>query len=127
MGRIVLTLVTEDGVQRTVAVAIHPDDVEEARADLVGWVARYAHRDLSAPVDDLRLPARATNCLRRAGIETLLDLVRRSEVELLSIASLGETSLDLIRDALAKRGLSLRDAAWRNGVSAVRKGLSLPT
>ena len=52
---------------------------------------------------------RAYNCLKRAGIQTVGDLVQRSESELNAIPNFGKRSTDEVKDALNALGLSLRD------------------
>lgn len=62
---------------------------------------------LRVPIGDFELSARSRNCLERAEIETLGDLTRISEVDLLGSKNFGETSLREIRDILKSRGLSI--------------------
>jgi carbon monoxide dehydrogenase subunit G len=58
-------------------------------------------------IEELHLPVRAFNSLRRAGIHTLGDLSARSEDELLAIENLGPQSVREIRDKLAEYGTQL--------------------
>ena len=62
---------------------------------------------LAVSVNDFELSVRSRNCLQKMGIETLGDLVRTSEQQLLSSKNFGETSLVEIREMLSSRGLSL--------------------
>jgi DNA-directed RNA polymerase subunit alpha len=62
---------------------------------------------LSAPISDLELSVRARNCLDGANLQTLRDLVRMSEAEVMNLKNLGKTSLTEIKNKLAERGLSL--------------------
>jgi DNA-directed RNA polymerase subunit alpha len=62
---------------------------------------------LNIPVSDFELSVRSRNCLQKMGIQTLGDLARSSEQELLASKNFGETSLVEIRDMLASKGLSL--------------------
>ncbi len=66
---------------------------------------------LQTPVEDLQLPVRAFNSLRREGIHTLGDLSARNEEDLLAIANLGPQSVNEIKQKLAERGLGLADTA----------------
>jgi DNA-directed RNA polymerase subunit alpha len=66
-----------------------------------------ASQVLSVPVSDFELSVRSRNCLQKMGIQTLGDLARCSEQELLASKNFGETSLVEIRDMLASKGLSL--------------------
>ncbi|WP_153557842.1 DNA-directed RNA polymerase subunit alpha C-terminal domain-containing protein [Roseimaritima sediminicola] len=62
---------------------------------------------LNLPVANFELSVRSRNCLQKMGIETLGDLTRTSEGELLSSKNFGETSLYEIREMLSSKGLSL--------------------
>jgi len=63
---------------------------------------------LDASISELDLNVRAYNCLQRAKIETLADLVSHTEDELLGIRNLGAKTVELIKEKLASRGLSLK-------------------
>lgn len=62
---------------------------------------------LNMPVTNFELSVRSRNCLQKMGIETIGDLTRTSEAELLSSKNFGETSLVEIREMLNSRGLAL--------------------
>jgi DNA-directed RNA polymerase subunit alpha len=62
---------------------------------------------LSIPVTDFELSVRSRNCLQKMGVNTLGDLVRTSEAELLGSKNFGETSLVEIREMMTSKGLSL--------------------
>lgn len=62
---------------------------------------------LLSPVDDLELTVRSANCLKAENINSIGDLVRRTEVELLKTPNLGKKSLNEIKEVLAARGLEL--------------------
>ena len=62
---------------------------------------------LNMPVTNFELSVRSRNCLQKMGIETIGDLTRTTESELLSSKNFGETSLVEIRDMLTAKGLSL--------------------
>ena len=61
----------------------------------------------STKVETLDLTVRAFNCLRRAGVGTLGELVKKSPDDLLSIRAMGRTTVRVIQDALAVHGLHL--------------------
>jgi len=63
---------------------------------------------LDASISELELNVRAYNCLQRAKIETLGDLVSHTEDDLLGIRNLGAKTVELIKEKLAARGLSLK-------------------
>ncbi len=62
---------------------------------------------LRIPISDFELSVRSRNCLAKMQIETLGDLIKRTEAELLSYKNFGETSLQEIKDILAQKGLRL--------------------
>jgi len=59
-------------------------------------------------IDDLDLGVRSLNCLKREGIETVGDLIARSEQELMCIPNFGRKSLDEVRERLEENKLKLR-------------------
>jgi carbon monoxide dehydrogenase subunit G len=66
--------------------------------------------EAALPIDVLNLSTRAWSNLRRDGVQTLGDLTRRTEQQLLAIDGVGPASLADIRSKLADRGLALADA-----------------
>jgi carbon monoxide dehydrogenase subunit G len=65
---------------------------------------------LALPIEDLQLPVRAFNSLRREGIHTVRDLSARNEAELRAIPNLGSQSINEIKRKLSERGLGLASA-----------------
>lgn len=59
-------------------------------------------------VDDLELSVRASNCLRKANIKTLGELIQMREVDLLKTKNFGRRSLNEIKELLSEKGLSLK-------------------
>ena len=59
-------------------------------------------------IDDLDLGVRSLNCLKREGIETVGDLIAKSEQELMCIPNFGRKSLDEVRERLEKNNMKLR-------------------
>jgi DNA-directed RNA polymerase subunit alpha len=62
----------------------------------------------SFPIEELELGVRSYNCLKRVGIETIGDLVMKSEQELAAIPNFGRKSIEEVRDTLLQHGLHLR-------------------
>jgi carbon monoxide dehydrogenase subunit G len=69
----------------------------------------------AVPIEDLNLPVRSYNSLRRKGVATVGSLTALSEQDLLAIDGLGPASVKEIRQRLADRGLSLGTVAGANG------------
>ncbi len=65
---------------------------------------------LERPIEDLELNVRPANCMKRAGIVTIGDLIKKTDEEVKNLRNLGSKSFDEIVDKLAERGLSLRPA-----------------
>jgi len=64
---------------------------------------------LETSIEDLDFSVRAYNCLKRAGIHTLQDLVNKSESDMMKIRNLGKKSLKEVLDRIKDMGLTLRD------------------
>ncbi|MGI9118634.1 MAG: DNA-directed RNA polymerase subunit alpha [Acidimicrobiales bacterium] len=64
--------------------------------------------DLDLPIEDLDLSERPRNCLKRAQVNTVGELLNKTEEELLAITNFGQKSLDEVAEKLDERGLSLR-------------------
>ena len=63
--------------------------------------------DLDLPIEDLDLSERPRNCLKRAQINMIGELLARTEDELLAITNFGQKSLDEVNEKLDERGLAL--------------------
>lgn len=64
---------------------------------------------LETSIDDLELSVRAYNCLKRAAINNVQDLVNKSENEMMKIRNLGRKSLKEVIDKIKEMGLSFRN------------------
>ena len=64
--------------------------------------------DLDLPIEDLDLSERPRNCLKRAQVNSVGELVQKTEDDLLAITNFGQKSLDEVIAKLDERGLSLR-------------------
>ena len=64
---------------------------------------------LETSIDDLELSVRAYNCLKRAAINNVQDLVNKSENEMMKIRNLGRKSLKEVMDKIKEMGLSFRN------------------
>ena len=77
-----------------------PEEVVENFSD-----PRLEHLDRS--VEELELSVRSYNCLKNANIQSLRELVQKTEPEMLKTKNFGRKSLNEIKDILLKMGLSL--------------------
>jgi len=64
--------------------------------------------DLDLPIEDLDLSERPRNCLKRAQINSIGELLTKNEDDLLNITNFGQKSLDEVKQKLDERGLTLR-------------------
>ena len=60
-------------------------------------------------IEELDLSVRSNNCLKRAGITTVLELTQKSEDEMMKVRNLGKKSLKEVKEKLAGIGLHFRD------------------
>ena len=63
--------------------------------------------NLDVTIDELELSVRSYNCLKRAGINTVLDLTSKTEDEMMKVRNLGRKSLDEVIEKLHSMGLDL--------------------
>ena len=64
---------------------------------------------LEMTIEELDLSVRSYNCLKRAGINTVEELVQRNEEEMMKVRNLGRKSLEEVQQKLTGLGLSLRN------------------
>ena len=83
-------------------------------ADMTGMMIEKTEdsktKALETSIDDLDFSVRAYNCLKRANIHTLQDLVNKDEDEIMKIRNLGKKSLKEVLDKIKELGLDLRDS-----------------
>ena len=63
---------------------------------------------LEMTIEELDLSVRSFNCLKRAGINTVEDLINKTEEEMMKVRNLGKKSLDEVINKLHSFGLELR-------------------
>ena len=66
-------------------------------------------KTLETPIEEVEFSVRAYNCLKRAGIHTIQDLVNKKEVEVTKIRNLGKKSLKEVLDKVADLGLEFKE------------------
>ena len=119
--RLVLDITTDGSISPREALASAGDTLRS----LVGLVADMSESpqglelgdvgsvtsgspDLDLLIEELDLSERPRNCLKRAQINTVGELVQKTEDDLLAITNFGQKSLDEVLQKLDERGLSLR-------------------
>jgi DNA-directed RNA polymerase subunit alpha len=97
---------------RQLAIFTDIDRIEQLTEAAVGDVGvpevSLAHGMENFPIEELELGVRSYNCLKRVGIETIGDLVSKTEGELAAIPNFGKKSIEEVKETLAAHGLNLR-------------------
>ncbi len=83
----------------------HP--VQTAAAEAEGAMAG---KSMDMTIEELDLSVRAFNCLKRAGINTVAELVQKDQEEMMKVRNLGKKSLEEVEQKLALLGLALRQS-----------------
>lgn len=65
---------------------------------------------LDMTIEELDLSVRSYNCLKRAGINTVQELVQKTEEDMMKVRNLGKKSLEEVQQKLANLGLSLKQS-----------------
>jgi DNA-directed RNA polymerase subunit alpha len=119
--RLILDVETDGSVTPTEAVASAGSTLSElvnlfgGLADSQGLQVGPAAQDqeltgdMALTVEDLNLSVRSYNCLKREGINTVGDLVQKSEAELMDIRNFGQKSIDEVKAKLDELGLGLKE------------------
>ena len=83
-------------------VAKNGEDIMVDRAEV------KKEKVLEMTIEELDLSVRSFNCLKRAGIDTVEDLINRTEEDMIKVRNLGRKSLEEVIQKLASLGLSLK-------------------
>ena len=83
-----------------------PEQIAEAALEMPAEAKSGSEDEIL--IEELEIGVRSYNCLKREGIQTVGDLVKRSEAELMNIPNFGKKSIEEVKENLAKMGLSLR-------------------
>lgn len=84
-----------------------PPEVEE-EASIFAPEVTNDNAELDKQIEDLDLSVRSYNCLKRASIHSVRQLVEFSENDLLNIRNFGVKSIEEVKDKLESMGLSLK-------------------
>ncbi len=91
-------------------LAMFVDLTEEAQNAQVMVEKEETHKEkmLEMTIEELDLSVRSYNCLKRAGINTVAELVQRNQEDMMKVRNLGKKSLEEVEQKLAALGLALR-------------------
>jgi DNA-directed RNA polymerase subunit alpha len=95
---LIFTETTKEEIESTV---VSKDNMEE------GLIYDKLNENVLKPIEDLELSVRAYNCLKSAGINLIVELIQKTENELLKTKNFGKRSLDEIKEVLTRQGLKL--------------------
>ena len=112
--RLVLEIETNGSITPDEALATAAAIMQEQLDLFVGFTNREEPlpeappNEWDIPVESLNLSVRSFNCLKRAGISKVSELLDLTEDEIMKMRNFGKKSLDEIKQVLEERGLSLR-------------------
>ena len=84
-------------------------EVEEDTSEEVFEEKSELEKLLEMPVEELELSMRAYNCLKRAEIDTVGQLIQKTEREISQVRNMGKKSLEEVKTKLAELGLAFRE------------------
>jgi DNA-directed RNA polymerase subunit alpha len=114
-------------------IFINFEEELEAQAAGLGDKPEIRNENLNRSVEELELSVRSYNCLKNANIQTIGELVQKSEAEMLKTKNFGRKSLNEIKEILASMGLGLgmkiddQGNAVPGSSSGASQGISLPS
>jgi DNA-directed RNA polymerase subunit alpha len=88
-------------------IFINFEEESEAQAAGAGDKPEIRNENLNRSVEELELSVRSYNCLKNANIQTIGELVQKSEAEMLKTKNFGRKSLNEIKEILSSMGLGL--------------------
>jgi DNA-directed RNA polymerase subunit alpha len=113
-------------------IFINFEEELEAQAAGLGDKPEIRNENLNRSVEELELSVRSYNCLKNANIQTIGELVQKSEAEMLKTKNFGRKSLNEIKEILSSMGLGLGmkiddQGNAVPGSSSASQGYSLPS
>ncbi|WP_394271211.1 DNA-directed RNA polymerase subunit alpha [Anaerococcus nagyae] len=85
---------------------VEEEEIEEVEEETF---TEPSDTELCKTIEEMDLSLRSFNCLKRAGFDTVGDIVEKSEAELKTIKNFGKKSLEEVKDKIHDMGLSLKD------------------
>ena len=86
-----------------------PEEVEEEEASFPEEEEDDTSKVMEMTIEDLDLSVRSFNCLKRANINNVADLVAKTEEDMMKVRNLGRKSLEEVKKKLEELGLALMD------------------
>lgn len=89
-------------------------DIDEAKLEHIDETENEVEEDTNSiqhkMIEDLELSVRSYNCLKRAGITTVEELIQKTEEEMIHVRNLGKKSLKEVKDKIYSLGLSFKSS-----------------
>jgi len=82
------------------------EEEEEEKSEQIDEELMQREAYLDTPVSEIEMSVRSQNCLRRAGIATVREMVQKTETEMLSYKNFGKVSLDELKEIMTEMELS---------------------
>ena len=98
----------EEGVSRAATILISHFKLFQNMAGIPEIEEPDASKVLETTIDDLDLSVRSFNCLKRANINTVADLVSKTEEDMMKVRNLGRKSLEEVKKKLEEYDLTLK-------------------
>ena len=102
-------------LQRYISIFLGGVAEEEAVAEVASDGPEEASKWLETPIEDVDFSVRTFNCLKKEAVNTLGELVKHSEADLLAIRNFGKRSLDEVIEKLVQFGLALAEPEGDDG------------
>ena len=97
-------------MQEHLNLFIELTDVADTMEFMVEKEEDQKEKALEMTIEELELSVRSFNCLKRASINTVEELTRKTEDDMMKVRNLGKKSLDEVKNKLEELGLSLRQS-----------------
>ena len=97
-------------MQEHLNLFIELTDVADSMEFMVEKEEDQKEKALEMTIEELELSVRSFNCLKRASINTVEELTRKTEDDMMKVRNLGKKSLDEVKNKLEELGLSLRES-----------------
>ena len=101
----------------SVALEEEEESAEPSAKEPDDEVAVTLDKNLSKPIEELELSVRSTNCLKRAGIHIVADLVDKTEEEMMKFRNLGRKSFEEIKHTMDQLGVSFKPSPNTNNMN----------
>ena len=101
----------------TVSLEDTDESVEPVMRELDDENSLAMDKNLTKPIEELELSVRSTNCLKRAGIHIVADLVDKTEEEMMKFRNLGRKSFEEIKHTMNQLGVSFKQSPTPSSIS----------